>query len=72
MHKDEPALHEQTPSERSQGEMERAQRLRCGKQTKTEWWDTECMDSRPGVSWMETVVTESGKYGSGGSQHVLS
>ena len=37
-------LHVQTPSERSQGEMERAQRLRCGKQTKTEWWDTERLD----------------------------
>ena len=24
--------------------MERAQRLRCGKQTKTGWWDTERLD----------------------------
>ena len=24
--------------------MERTERLRCGKQTKTEWWDTECLD----------------------------
>ena len=28
--------------------------------------------SKPGVSWMETVVTQSGKYGSGGGQHVFS
>ena len=28
--------------------------------------------SRPGVSWMVTVVTQSGKYGSGGGQHVIS
>ena len=27
---------------------------------------------RPGVSWMETVVAQSGQYRSGGSQHVLS
>ena len=27
---------------------------------------------RLGVSWMETVVTQSGEYRSGGSQHVLS
>ena len=24
--------------------MKRAQRLRCGKQTKTEWWETERLD----------------------------
>ena len=34
-------LHVQTPSERSQSEMERTKRLRCGNQTKAEWWDTE-------------------------------
>ena len=28
--------------------------------------------SRPGVSWMVTVATHSGKYGSGGGQHVFS
>ena len=28
--------------------------------------------SRPGVSWMETVVTQSGKNGSGGGPHVFS
>ena len=28
--------------------------------------------SRPGVSWMEIVVTQSGQYVIGGSQHVLS
>ena len=33
-----------TLSERSQGEKEHEQRLRCGKQTKTEWWDTERLD----------------------------
>ena len=36
------------------------------KRTKCEWWDAEC---RTGVSWMETVVTQSGQCGSGGGQH---
>ena len=26
--------------------MERVQRLRCGQQTKTEWWDTESLDRK--------------------------
>ena len=40
----ESTLRGQTPSERSQGEMEHAKRLRYGKQTKAEWWDTERLD----------------------------
>ena len=43
-----PPLRGQTSSERSQGEMKRAQRLRFGKQTKTEWWETERVDRKAG------------------------
>ena len=64
-------LQEQTPNERSQGEMVRRDygvksKPRLSGGTLSAW------TSRPGVSWMETVVTQSGQYRSGGSQHVLS
>ena len=37
-----------TLSEWSQGEKEHAERLRCGKQTKAEWWDIERLDQKVG------------------------